>query len=75
MPRYELIAKSGFAAGDELFVVVENSTTGDTEIGIVTIGGADGFNGVGETYEHIATVDLFGTLTTAQISASIDFIA
>ena len=62
-----------FTAGDEMVIVVENATSGDAEIGIVTFAGAY-TGGNGATYEHLATVDLTG-VTTAQVAATIDFIA
>jgi len=70
-----VIKESGggnFAAGDEIVIVISDGT--NAEVAVATVGGNDGFNGTGETYEIIAEVNL-STVTLAEVAASIDFIA
>jgi hypothetical protein len=64
-----------FADGDELVIAWFNTTDNAYEVGIITIAGGDGFDGADETYEKLLEVDVVGTLTLAELAASIDFIA
>lgn len=61
-----------FTANDKIFVVVENSTTSQIDIGILTVVGAG--IGIGaDTVETLFEVDIVGGLTAAQVAAQIDF--
>ncbi|UOD50376.1 hypothetical protein [Orrella daihaiensis] len=64
-----------FADGDELLIVWFNTTDNAYELGIITVEGGNGFDGADETYEKLLEVDVVGTLTLAEVAASIDFIS
>jgi hypothetical protein len=75
-PTTEIKENGGgtFTNGDELLIVVENTTSNKIELGILTIVGGDGFNGGDDTFEDLATFDITASLTATQVANAIEFI-
>jgi Ca2+-binding RTX toxin-like protein len=64
---------SAHAATEEMVVVVENTTTNQIDVGIITNVGANGFGVGADTVTTLFEVDIVGTLTAAEVAAAIDF--